>query len=47
MPNITYVCGHKNPDTDSVCSAISYAYLLQKLYPDKNVKPITAGPIMQ
>lgn len=22
-----YVVGHKNPDTDSVCSAISYAYL--------------------
>ena len=22
-----YVVGHKNPDTDSVCSAIAYAYL--------------------
>ena len=22
-----YVFGHKNPDTDSVCSAISLAYL--------------------
>lgn len=22
-----YVVGHKNPDTDSICSAISYAYL--------------------
>ena len=22
-----YVIGHKNPDTDSICSAISYAYL--------------------
>ena len=21
------IVGHKNPDTDSICSAISYAYL--------------------
>lgn len=26
-----YVFGHKNPDTDSICSAISYAELKQKL----------------
>ncbi len=25
-----YVIGHKNPDTDSVCSAIAYAYYLRK-----------------
>ena len=25
--NNVYVIGHKNPDTDSICSAISYAYL--------------------
>lgn len=25
-----YVIGHKNPDTDAICSAISYAHLLQK-----------------
>ena len=25
-----YVVGHKNPDTDSVCSAIAYAYYLKK-----------------
>ena len=24
---IVYVIGHKNPDTDSICSAISYAEL--------------------
>jgi len=23
----TYIIGHKNPDTDSICSAIAYAYL--------------------
>jgi len=27
----TYVFGHKRPDTDSVCSAISYAYLKKQL----------------
>ena len=26
-----YVIGHKNPDTDSICSAICYAYLKNKL----------------
>ena len=25
------VIGHRNPDTDSICSAIGYAYLKQKL----------------
>ncbi len=24
--NNVYVIGHKKPDTDSICSAISYAY---------------------
>lgn len=27
-----YVVGHKNPDTDSICSALSYAALKNKLY---------------
>ena len=26
-----YVVGHKNPDTDSVCSAIAYAYLKKEI----------------
>ena len=26
-----YVIGHKNPDTDSVCSAICYARLKEKM----------------
>lgn len=29
--NKTYVIGHKNPDTDSICSAIAYAYLKNKI----------------
>ena len=27
----TYVIGHKSPDTDAVCSAITYAYLMNAL----------------
>ena len=27
MKELVYVSGHKNPDTDSICSAIGYAYL--------------------
>ena len=37
MSNV-FVLGHKNPDTDSICSAISYAYL-------KNEIGLTAEPI--
>ena len=29
-----YVVGHKNPDTDSICSAIAYADLRTKLTGD-------------
>lgn len=29
--NKIYVIGHKNPDTDSICSAIAYAYLKNQL----------------
>ncbi|MDD2853672.1 MAG: putative manganese-dependent inorganic diphosphatase [Desulfuromonadaceae bacterium] len=31
MSKITYVIGHRNPDTDSIASAISYAALKQRL----------------
>ena len=30
VKNKIYVIGHKNPDTDSICSAIAYAYLKNK-----------------
>lgn len=30
-PQKVYVIGHKNPDTDSICSAIAYANLKQKI----------------
>ena len=34
------IVGHKNPDTDSICSAISYSYLKQQL--DQSCKYIAA-----
>lgn len=39
---VRYVVGHKNPDTDSVCSAIGYAYLKSKISGHK-YEPIRAG----
>lgn len=39
-----YVIGHKNPDTDSICSAICYAYLKRQLT-GKNYVPKRAGEI--
>lgn len=27
----TYIIGHKNPDTDSICSAIAYTWLKNQL----------------
>ncbi len=32
-PKKVWVVGHKNPDTDSVCAAISYAYLKNQIGP--------------
>lgn len=29
MEKTVLVIGHRNPDTDSVCTAIAYAYLKQ------------------
>ncbi len=39
-----YVIGHKNPDTDSICSAICYAYLKNKLT-GQNYVPRRAGDV--
>lgn len=38
-----YIFGHKNPDTDSVCGAISLSYLKNKL--GMNTEPRILGPI--
>ena len=40
----TYVIGHVNPDTDSIASSISYAWLLSKKL-CKNVLPARAGSL--
>ena len=38
-----WVVGHKNPDTDSICAAISYAYLKNQTEPGKNYVAKRAG----
>lgn len=35
MSNQVYITGHKNPDTDSICSAVSYAYLKNQIDVDE------------
>ena len=40
------VIGHKNPDTDSICSAIAYAHFKNTLF-DGGYKPARAGEINQ
>mgnify|MGYP000290806820 CR=1 FL=1 len=39
------VIGHKNPDTDSICSAIAYAYLKNLDSGDFRYVPVRAGQI--
>ena len=40
---VTYVFGHKNPDTDSICAAIALSYLKNKM--GYNTVPATLGPL--
>ena len=40
-----WVVGHKNPDTDSICAAISYAYLKNQTETGKIYQPKRAGAI--
>lgn len=42
-----YVVGHKNPDTDSICSAIAYAHLKNACGGDGEYIPARAGQINQ
>ena len=44
MPRI-YVTGHRNPDTDSVASAIGYAELKQRLDPANEYVPVRLGEL--
>lgn len=41
-----YVTGHQNPDTDSICSAIGYAYLKERLE-DVEAIPLRLGSLNQ
>jgi len=40
-----YVTGHRNPDTDSIASAIAYAELKQQLDPDNEYVPVRLGKV--
>lgn len=44
VKNRIYVIGHKNPDTDSICSAIAYAYLKNQMG-DEVYVPRRAGSV--
>lgn len=43
MKERIYVFGHKNPDTDSICSAIAYANLKNQVDPDSDYIPAALG----
>lgn len=42
-----YIVGHKNPDTDSICSAIAYSYLKNMCDDDCKYIPARAGQVNQ
>ena len=44
MSDLVYVSGHRNPDTDSICSAIAYSYLLNATN-KYNAIPVRLGEV--
>ena len=44
MSDLVYVSGHRNPDTDSICSAIAYSYLLNATN-KYNAVPVRLGEV--
>lgn len=40
-----FICGHKNPDTDSVASAVSYAYLKSQINNSYEFVPVRCGTV--
>ncbi|HZO10309.1 MAG TPA: DRTGG domain-containing protein, partial [Myxococcota bacterium] len=42
-----YVTGHRNPDSDSIASAIAYAELKRRLEPDETYLPVRLGELNQ
>lgn len=45
MHNTIYVSGHKNPDSDSICAAIAYAELKNRMALGKTYVPIRLGEV--
>lgn len=45
MKDIIYVSGHKNPDSDSICSALAYSELKNKLASGNEYVPIRLGAV--
>lgn len=45
MRDKVYVVGHRNPDTDSICSALSYSYLKNKIEKEFDYRPMRAGEV--
>ena len=43
-PRPIKVIGHRHPDTDSICAAITYSNLKNILDPEHPCKPCRAGP---
>jgi manganese-dependent inorganic pyrophosphatase len=41
----TFVIGHKNPDTDSICSSIAYSYLKNQIDSEKQYFPKRIGAV--
>ncbi|MDI6601504.1 MAG: putative manganese-dependent inorganic diphosphatase [Thermoanaerobacteraceae bacterium] len=44
MDSRIYIIGHKNPDTDSICSAIAYAYF-KRQHSGMDAVPCRLGPV--
>ena len=40
-----YVVGHRNPDTDSICSSIAYTYLKRQIDPSRHYEAKRAGSV--
>jgi manganese-dependent inorganic pyrophosphatase len=44
-PSTIYVTGHRNPDTDSIASALGYAELKQRLNPAERYEAVRLGDV--
>ncbi len=45
MSSVTYVCGHRNPDTDAIVASMSYASLCNMLGEKGRYIPVRLGPV--